>query len=99
MFVHYYWRAVQPLRQVEHIEKCQRAYLPCSCDCMPKSPVELQRLPRPECMDCGRGDGDGAGDTELLLGESECSEPFDWWIIFVRLKQVYRVRGGRLSEW
>lgn len=37
-------------------------------------------------MDIGRGDGDGAGDTELLLGESECSEPFDWWINFVRLK-------------
>lgn len=63
------------------------AYLPCSVDCMPKSPVELQRLPRPECMEVGRGDGDGAGDTELLLGESECSEPFDWWISFERLKQ------------
>lgn len=61
-------------------------YLPCNVDCMPKSPVELQRLPRPGCMDIGRGDGDGAGDTELLLGESECSEPFDWWINFVRLK-------------
>lgn len=60
-------------------------YLPVSDDCMPKSPVELQRLPRPACAACGRGDGDGAGDIELLLGESECMEPFDWCIDFVRL--------------
>lgn len=61
-------------------------YLPCRVACMAKSPVLLQRLPRPACIELGRGDGDGAGDTELLLGESECSEPFDWWIILVRLK-------------
>lgn len=28
--------------------------------------------------DCGRGDGDGAGEIELLLGESEWIDPFDW---------------------
>lgn len=43
-----------------------------------KSPVELQRLPSAEADCGGRGDGDGAGDTELLLW-SECKDPFDWW--------------------
>lgn len=44
---------------------------------MLKSPVELQRLPKPAWTELGRGDGDGAGDMELLLGESECMDPFD----------------------
>lgn len=61
-------------------------HLPCRVACMAKSPVLLQRLPRVACIELGRGDGDGAGDTELLLGESECSEPLDWWIILVRLR-------------
>lgn len=33
-----------------------------------------------ECTVAGRGSGDGAGDTELLLCESaEWRDPFDWW--------------------
>lgn len=32
-----------------------------------------------DCTVAGRGRGDGAGDTELLLCESaECSDPLDW---------------------
>lgn len=60
-------------------------YLPVNDDCMPKSPVEPHRLPKPTFDGCGRGDGDGAGEIELLLGESEWIEPFDWWIDLVRL--------------
>lgn len=66
-------------------------YLPVSADCALKSPVEFQRLPKPTLplfvvlTDCGRGDGDGAGDMELLLGESDCMDPLDWWICLVRL--------------
>lgn len=65
-------------------------YLPVNGDGTPKSPVEFHRLPRPPLpllafTDCGRGDGDGAGDIELLLGESEWIDPFDWCIDFVRL--------------
>lgn len=55
--------------------------LACSGDCNAKSPVEFHRLlspPTPPATVVGRGDGDGAGDTELLLGESECSDPLDW---------------------
>lgn len=58
-------------------------YLPVNADCALKSPVEFQRLPNPTLplfvvlTDCGRGDGDGAGDMELLLGESDCMDPFD----------------------
>lgn len=69
----------------------EHAYLPTSADCALKSPVEFQRLPNPTLplftvfTDCGRGDGDGAGDIELLLGESDWIEPFDWWICLVRL--------------
>lgn len=53
------------------------SYLPTSADCALKSPVEFHRLPSPTLplftvfTDCGRGDGDGAGDIELLLGESD----------------------------
>lgn len=53
------------------------SYLPTNADCALKSPVEFQRLPRPVLplftvfTDCGRGEGDGAGDIELLLGESD----------------------------
>lgn len=67
------------------------AHLPVRADCELKSPVEFQRLPRPTLpllvfiTDCGRGDGDGAGDIELLLGESDWIDPFDWWICFDRL--------------
>lgn len=63
---------------------CGCHYLPVNDACIPKSPVELQRLPKPAAC-WGRGDGDGAGEMELLLGESECIEPFDWWMDFVRL--------------
>lgn len=70
---------------------------------MAKSPVLLQRLPSVACIELGRGDGDGAGDTELLLGESECSEPLDWWIILVRLKIksicVFGEGARELIEW
>lgn len=53
-----------------------------------KSPVELHRLPRPTVEAAAatvdwegvcRGEGEGAGDTELLLCVSECKDPFDWW--------------------
>lgn len=68
----------------------KQVYLPTNADCALKSPVEFHRLPKPALplfvfTDCGRGDGDGAGDIELLLGESDWIEPFDWWICFVRL--------------
>lgn len=58
-------------------------HLPVKDDCVPKSPVELHRLAKPippllfVFTDCGLGDGDGAGDIELLLGESDCIDPFD----------------------
>lgn len=68
-------------------------YLPCIVDWTPKSPVELQRLLRLECTVLGCGDGEGAGDTELLLGESECNEVFDWWIDFVLLQQKKNKRN------
>lgn len=70
--------------------KYEVLYLPVSADCALKSPVEFQRFPRPTLpllvfTDCGRGDGDGAGDIELLLGESDWMDPFDWWICLDRL--------------
>lgn len=34
------------------------------------------------CMFGWRGEGDGAGDIEWLLIESEWREPFEWWIAF-----------------
>lgn len=43
----------------------------------PKSPVELHLFAKPACNELGRGEGEGAGDTELLLGLSECKDPFD----------------------
>lgn len=67
----------------QHRIEQENTHLPVSGDWTPKSPVELQRLPNPPMpfpaafTDCGRGDGDGAGEIELLLGESECIEPFD----------------------
>lgn len=65
-------------------------------DPLTKSPVELHRFPMPPllippiptaeavkfCIFGCLGDGDGAGDIEWLLIESECSEPFEWWIAF-----------------
>lgn len=60
-----------PLRNVH------RTYLPCRDDCTEKSEVELHFFCKLACADVGRGDGDGAGETELLLGESECKDPFE----------------------
>lgn len=54
-----------------------KIYLPCRDDCTEKSDVELHFFCKLACADVGRGDGDGAGETELLLGESECKDPFE----------------------
>lgn len=64
-------------------------YLPCNCaPDAPKSPVELHLFPKPLCRELGRGEGEGAGDTELLLCESECREPFDWCMALFRCASV-----------
>lgn len=81
-------------------------------DPLTKSPVELHRFPMPPlptppiptaeavkfCIFGCLGDGDGAGDIEWLLIESECREPLEWWIAFCARLLAFAVDMFRDGE-
>lgn len=48
----------------------------------PLTPIEPTTEADRFCKFGWRGEGDGAGEIEWLLIESEWSEPFEWWIAF-----------------
>lgn len=76
----------------------QRLPMPATVAGEPATLIPLTDAVRLAILGC-LGDGDGAGDIEWLLIESECSDPFEWWIAFwakLLAFEVDMLRDGEL---